>query len=164
MHLSRGRVVTISMLGGAHEHLQDGAHCIVASLAQHISSLTQCLAHPPKMCSPSPQKSLDEVMSSMKIATNRPSWMTSSQQRKVATNNIWTQTKFASSSADSPSSPTRARLSWMQDDSGEHCAGGAGGASQDGISVLDELCMWSQVYDDMGCGSMQLALIGDGCP
>ena len=30
--------------------------------------------------------------------------------------------------------------------------------------MLDELCMGSQVYDDMGCGSMQLALIGDGCP
>ena len=38
------------------------------------------------------------------------------------------------------------------------------GASQGGISVLDELCMGSQVYDDMGCGSMQLALIGDGAP
>jgi len=58
----------------------------------------------------------------------------------------------------------------MQDDSGEDCAGGAGGASQDGISVLDELCVGSQVYDatapvlhdDMGGGSMQLALIGDG--
>ena len=38
--------------------------------------------------------------------------------------------------------------------------------------MLDELCMGSQVddattpvfHDDMGCGSMQLALIGDGCP
>jgi len=35
----------------------------------------------------------------------------------------------------------------MQDDSGEDCVGGAGGASQGGISVLDELCMGSQVYD-----------------
>ena len=52
----------------------------------------------------------------------------------------------------------------MQDDSGEHCVGGAGGTSQAGISVLDELCMGSQVYDDMGCSSLQLALIGDGCP
>ncbi len=52
----------------------------------------------------------------------------------------------------------------MQHDSVEDCVGGAGGASQNGISVLDELCMGSQVYDDMGCGSMQLALIGDGCP
>jgi hypothetical protein len=24
--------------------------------------------------------------------------------------------------------------------------------------------MGFQVYDDMGCGSMQLSLIGDGCP
>ena len=58
-----------------------------------------------------------------------------------------------------------------EDDSGEHCAGGfllVG--HQDGISVLDELCMGSQVYDatapafhdDMGCGSTQLAFIGDG--
>ena len=38
------------------------------------------------------------------------------------------------------------------------------GLRRDGISVLDELCMGSQVYGDMGCGSMQLALIGDGCP
>ena len=134
------------MLGSAHQ-LIDSVH--------HTS---------PKMCSPSPQKSLDEVMSSMKMATNRPSWMTAGQQRKVATSNIWTPTKVASSSADSPASPNRAMLSWMQDDSGEHCAGGAGGASQDGISVLDEPRMGSQVYDDMGCGSMQLALIGDGCP
>ena len=41
---------------------------------------------------------------------------------------------------------------------------------QDGISVLDELCMGSQVFDatapvfhdDIGSGSMQLAHIGDG--
>ena len=52
----------------------------------------------------------------------------------------------------------------MQYDSVEDCAGRVGGASQDGISVLDELCMGSQLYDEMGCGSMQLALIGDGCP
>ena len=60
----------------------------------------------------------------------------------------------------------------MDDDSGEHCSGGAssGGASQDGISVLYGLCMGSQLYDDtalvlhddMGGGSLQLALIGDG--
>jgi hypothetical protein len=60
----------------------------------------------------------------------------------------------------------------MQDDSGEHCVGGAssGGASQDSISLMGELCMGSQVYDatalvlhdDTGCGPMRLALIGDG--
>ena len=60
----------------------------------------------------------------------------------------------------------------MEADSGERCSGGAssGGASQDGISVLYALCMGSQVYDatalvlhdDMGGGSLQLALIGDG--
>ena len=119
---------------------------MVASLAQHISSLTQCLTHPLKMFSPWPQKSVDEVMSSMKMATNRPSWMTAGEQRKAATSNIWTPTKVANSSADSPASPKRTRLSWMQDDSSEDCAGGAGGASQDGISVLDELCVASQVY------------------
>ena len=131
------------------------------------AALTQCLTHPPHMFSRAPPTSLYEVMSCMKMATNRPSWMTAGQQRKAATSNIWTPTKFASSSVDSPSSPKRARLSWMQYDSGEHCvggAGGAGGASQDGISVMDELCMGSQVHDDMGCGSMQLALIGGGCP
>ena len=104
--------------------------------------------HPSKMRSLSPEKTLDEVMSSMQIATNRPSWMTAAQQRKVATSSIWSQTKFASSSVDSPPSPNRARLSWMDDDSGEHCFGGASsGDSQDGISVLDELCLGSQVYD-----------------
>ena len=35
----------------------------------------------------------------------------------------------------------------MQDDSGEDCVGRAGGASQEGISVLDEICMRSEVYD-----------------
>ena len=60
----------------------------------------------------------------------------------------------------------------MEDDSGEHCVGGAssGGFSQDGISVLDELCMGYQVYDDTApvfhddivSGSIQLAHIGDG--
>ena len=79
---------------------------------------------------------------------------------------------FASSSVESPSSPKRARFSWMEEDLGEHCSGGAssGGASQDGISVLYELCMGSQVYgaialvlhDDMGGGSLHMALIGDG--
>jgi hypothetical protein len=73
--------------------------------------------------------------------------MTTSQQMKVATSNIWTTTKVASSSAESPASPKRASLTLMPDDSGQHCAGGAGGASQAGISVLGELCMGSQVYD-----------------
>ena len=54
--------------------------------------------------------------------------------------NCWLQiveglTKFAMTSADSPSSPKQARLSWMVDAAGEHCSGGAspGGASQVGM-------------------------------
>ena len=89
--------------------------------------------------------------------------MAADQQTKVATSTIWSPTKFTSSAADSPSSPKRAKLSWMEDDPGEHYSGGAssGGASQDGINVLYELCVGSQVYDatalalhdDMGGGS-----------
>ena len=105
----------------------------------------------------------------MKLATNCPSWMTVAPLNKVATGNICSPMKFASSFADAPSSPKRASLSWMEDASVEPYSGGAssGGASHGPGSVLDELCMGSQVYaattlPESGNGSMQLSHIGDG--
>ena len=77
--------------------------------------------------------------------------------------------KFASSAADIPSSPKRARLSWMEDVSVNPDSGGASsnGTSQGQVSVLDELFMGSQVYEattllETGDGSMQLSHFGDG--
>ena len=66
--------------------------------------------------------------------------------------NIWNQTKFASSSADSPSSPNRARLSWMVDVAGENCLGGAssGWASQVGMGSQVDDATAPVFHDDMG--------------
>ena len=142
---------------------------MVAGLAQDGSPLSQGLTHPPKMSSPSPQRSLDEVLSSMRLATNRPNWMVVAHLKKVVTGNICSPMKFASSAANCPASPKRARLSWMADVSVYVDSGGASsnGTSQGQVSVLDELVVGSQVYEattllETGDGSVQLSHLGDG--
>ena len=82
----------------------------------------------------------------MKMATNRPSWMTIALVKKVATSNSPGPTKSGSSSADSPSSPKRARLSWMEDASYEPGVDSQGPK----VSVLDELCAGSPLYAALG--------------
>jgi len=105
----------------------------------------------------------------MRLATNRPNWMTVAPLNKVVASNICSPMKFASSAADSPPSPKRARLSWMEDVSVNIDSGGASsnGSSQGQVSVLDELFTGSQVYEattllETGDGSMQLSHFGDG--
>ena len=60
------------------------------------------------MAFPSPQKSLDETMGGLRLATTRPAWMATAPKAAAATPTRASPMKLSSS-------PKRARLSWAAD-------------------------------------------------
>ena len=113
----------------------------------------------PKMSMPSPQKSLDETMKSLRIASNRPAWMAKMPSQVVTGASSPSPTKGCPN-------PKRARLCWhgfadASDPVLQAPEGAADAATEEqkpkqSASVLDELCQGASLPLDIASGALSL--------